>query len=310
MSASHSTKVALGLATMYVAWGTTYIAIAYTIQTMPSEYSMASRFLFAALLLGTWIGVRSGWREFIIGKRQFLSVATLGTLLLAMGLGNLSIAEKVVPIGVSSLIVAAMPLWTALFRALTHDRPSSKSVVGLVAGFIGIGLILLPGHTMARPHSEGMNVNFWMFMILIGNISWAIGSFITPKLDTPKNPLVLSTYEMLIASVVLAISGSIRHESVHVMLSASTASKLGWLYLVIVGSLIGYTTFTWLLGNAPISLVSTYAYVNPVVAVGLSMLLFNEHLTTTMAIGGTLVVVSVAIVVRSEGAKPQSSPEV
>lgn len=303
MSAQHSTKVALGLLTMYIAWGTTYIAIAYTIETMPSEYSMASRFAFAGILLGLGIAVRSGFSEFRITARQLMSATTLGTLLLAAGLGNLSIAEKVVPVGVSSLIVAAMPLWTAFFRMVTNDRPSAKTVLGLVAGFIGIGLILLPGHTLARPHSDGMNVNFWMFMILLGNISWAFGSFITPRLDTPKNPLVLSTYEMLLASVVLFIVGTLRHESFNALLDASTRSKLGWLYLVIIGSLVGYTTFTWLLGNAPISLVSTYAYVNPVVAVGLSMLLFHEKLTTTIVIGGTLVVASVALVVRSESVK-------
>jgi len=307
MSAQHSTKVALGLFTMYIAWGTTYIAIAYTIETMPSEYSMASRFAFAALLLGLGIAARSGWRELRITPRHLVSATTLGTLLLAAGLGNLSIAEKVVPVGVSSLIVAAMPLWTAFFRTVTNDRPSLKTILGLVTGFIGIGLILLPGHTVARPHSEGMNVNFWMFMILLGNISWAFGSFITPRLDTPKNPLVLSTYEMLIASIVLFIVGSVRHESFSALLDASSRSKLGWLYLVIIGSLVGYTTFTWLLGNAPISLVSTYAYVNPVVAVGLSMLLFHEKLTTTILIGGTLVIASVALVVRAETPTSQTA---
>ncbi len=291
---------------MYIAWGTTYIGIAFTIETMPPLFSMSFRFLAASLALFVFIGFRSGWDALRLSRKEFLNAVFLGTLMLGVGLGTMAFAEKVVPIGVASLIVAAMPIWTALFRTLDRDRPKLSSLLGIGAGLVGIGIIMLPGQTLARPDSDGQNVTLWMFIILLGNLCWSLGSFIAPRMATPNNPLVLSTYEMAGAALALFIGGLIHKESIADFMDASARSWGGWLYLVLVGSLIGYTVYTWLLENASITLVSTYAYVNPVVAVALGIIIFNEKLTPNIVIGGLIVIVSVAIVVAVESAKKQT----
>jgi len=306
VSSSIKTKVAIGLGIMYVAWGTTYIAIAFTIETMPPLLSMSFRFVAASLALFLFIGLRSGWDALRLSRKEFFNAVFLGTLMLGTGLGTMALAEKVVPIGVASLIVAAMPIWTALFRTLDKDRPKLSSLLGIVAGLIGIGIIMLPGQTIARPDSGGASVTLWMFIILFGNLCWSLGSFIAPRMETPSNPLVLSTYEMAGAAGALFIAGMIHQESIADFMDASARSWGGWLYLVTVGSLIGYTVYTWLLENAPITLVSTYAYVNPVVAVALGIVIFNETLTTNILVGGFIVIVSVAIVVAVESVKKQT----
>ena len=288
---------------MYIAWGTTYIGIAFTIETMPPLFSMSFRFLAASLALFVFIGFRSGWDALRLSRKEFLNAIFLGTLMLGVGLGTMAFAEEVVPIGVASLIVAAMPIWTALFRTLDRDRPKLSSLLGIGAGLVGIGIIMLPGQTLARPDSDGQNVTLWMFIILLGNLCWSLGSFIAPRMATPNNPLVLSTYEMAGAALALFIGGLIHKESIADFMDASARSWGGWLYLVLVGSLIGYTVYTWLLENASITLVSTYAYVNPVVAVALGIIIFNEKLTPNIVIGGLIVIVSVAIVVAVESAK-------
>lgn len=310
VSSSIKTKVAIGLGIMYVAWGTTYIGIAFTIETMPPLLSMSFRFVAASLALFIFIGLRNGWDSLRLTRKELSSSVFLGVLMLGVGLGTMAFAEKVVPIGVASLIVAAMPIWTALFRTLDKDRPKISSLIGIVGGLIGIGIIMLPGHTIARPNSDGQSVTLWMFIILFGILCWSLGSFIAPRMETPSNPLVLSTYEMAGAAGALFIAGMIHQESISDFMDASARSWGGWIYLVTVGSLIGYTIYTWLLENAPITLVSTYAYVNPVVAVALGIVIFNETLTTNILVGGFIVIVSVAIVVAVESAKKQTLSQV
>jgi len=305
VSSSVKTKVALGLGTMYIAWGTTYIGIAFAIETMPPLFSMALRFIVASGVLFLIVGIRKGFASLMITRKQFKNAILLGVLMLTSGLGTMSMSEQVVPIGVASLIVAAMPIWTALFRTLDSDRPNAWSLVGIISGLVGIAIIMLPGHTQARPDSLTSNVTFWMFVILFGNLCWSIGSFVSPKLETPSNSLLLSAYEMGGAAVGLIIAGLIHHENAADFATASARSWWGLIYLITIGSLLGYTVYTWLLDNAPISLISTYAYVNPVVAVALGILIFNEKLTPNILIGGAIVIISVAVVVSVESAKKQ-----
>jgi drug/metabolite transporter (DMT)-like permease len=306
VSSSIKTKVAVGLGVMYIAWGTTYIGIAFTIETMPPLLSMSFRFVAASLVLFLFIGLRHGWAPLRLNRKEFINATFLGVLMLGIGLGTMALAEKVVPIGVASLIVAAMPIWTALFRTLDKDRPKLSSLLGIVAGLVGIAIIMLPGQTIARPNSDGQNVTMWMLIILFGNLCWSLGSFIAPRMETPDNPLVLSTYEMAGAAGALFIAGIMNQESISDFMDASVRSWGGWIYLVTVGSLIGYTVYTWLLENAPITLVSTYAYVNPIVAVALGVVIFSETITANILVGGFIVIASVAVVVAVESVKKQS----
>ena len=305
MASTLKTKVALGLGVMYIAWGTTYIGIAYAIESMPPLFSMALRFIVASFVLFVVIGFTKGLVALRVPRKQFFNATWLGVLMLTSGLGTMSLSEKVVPIGVASLIVAAMPIWTAIFRTIDRDRPGAWSLFGIASGLIGIAIIMLPGHTQARPDAGGGNVTFWMFVILFGNLCWSFGSFIATKVETPKDSFLLSAYEMAGAAVGLIIAGLLRHENAADFANATPRSWWGLIYLITIGSLVGYTVYTWLLDNASISLVSTYAYVNPVVAVALGILLFKEELTTNIIIGGVVVIISVAIVVAVESAKKQ-----
>ena len=182
MNSSLKTKVVLGLGVMYLAWGTTYIGIAFTIETMPPLLSMSFRFVAASILLLTFLGLRNGWGSLRLTKNQLASSVFLGVMMLGVGLGTMSLATKVVPIGVASLIVAAMPIWTAMFRTLDRDRPPLISLVGIVGGLVGIAIIMLPGQTQARPGAAGASVTLWMFVILFGNLCWSLGSFLAPRM--------------------------------------------------------------------------------------------------------------------------------
>lgn len=159
---------------------------------------------------------------------------------------------------------------------------------------------MLPGQTDPRPGAEGQNVLLWMLVIMAGSISWGYTSYRSKNMNTPANAFLLSAYEMLFAGITLLTVGSLLGESVTDFLNASATSFGGWVYLIIVGSLLGFSTYVWLLDHAPISLVSTYTYVNPIVAIALGILIFNERLTTNVLIGGLIVLVAVAIVIRTE----------
>lgn len=298
------TRIALGLLTMYLAWGTTYIGIAFAIETMPDLLAMGLRFIAAATLQFAVVAATSGPSQFRVTLRKLLTSLGLGTMMLGAGLGTVSTAEHVVPVGVAALIVATMPLWTTLLRLVTGERPRSAAVLGVVTGFIGVAVILQPGHTVPRVGGGHHNVTLWMLIMLLGNVSWSLGSFLTPKVDIPRRPLVLTTYEMLAAGAVLSGVGLAQGQSVSDMVHASVRSWLGWSYLVVIGSVVGYTTYNWLLANAPITLVSTYSYVNPIVAIALGTAIFGEPVTDNIALGGVLVVVSVALVVFAERSGP------
>ncbi len=293
---------------MYIAWGTTYVGIAFAIETMPDLVSMGFRFLTASLIQFIFVGSRTGFSQFRITRKQLKNSMFLGTIMLAVGLGTVATAEHVVPLGVSALIIGSMPLWTALLRIVDRDKPRGRTLLGILAGFIGLMIILQPGHTIPRPGGAGHNITLWMFILLIGNLLWSIGSFVTSRLDTPPNSLVLTTFEMLSAGFVLLIIGLLNGQHIGDFFRASGRSWGGWSYLVIVGSVVGYSTYNWLLANAPISLVSTYSYVNPVVATILGIIIFDEKLTHNILVGGLVVLISIILVVTSESRKRSSVP--
>ena len=293
-------QIAIGLLIMYIAWGTTWVGIAYTVETMPPLIAMGFRFLVATSIILLFISIRNGVNSIKLTRSQLRTAAILGIFMLAVGMGTATTGTKVVPIGIGSLVVASMPIWIALFRFIHRDRPSKQTMVGLFFGFVGISLIMLPGKTEPRPGAEGQNVLLWMLIIMAGSISWGYTSYRSKNMDTPENAFLLSAYEMLFAGITLLLVGLLLGESVNQFLNASAVSFGGWVYLIIIGSLLGFSTYVWLLEHAPISLVSTYTYVNPVVAVALGMLIFNEKLTTNVLIGGLIVLVAVAIVIRTE----------
>lgn len=285
---------------VYIVWGSTYLAIALVIDTMPPLVALGTRFLTAAAVLAVFVVARRGRSVLAVTRAELASSVLIGVLLLGVGMGVLAIAEKYVPTGVAALIVAVVPLWIVLLRAATGDRPPWVTWVGVTVGMIGIALLVLPGsHDDAGSAAAGHRM-LWSVLMLGSTFCWALGTFLQPRIPTPRDPLTLTTYEMLTGGVVLTVVGLARGERLSDMAAASASSWWGWLYLVTFGSLLAFTAFVWVAGHAPVSLVATYAFVNPVVAVLLGWWFRGESLTLGLLVGAAVVVVGVALVVSAE----------
>jgi drug/metabolite transporter (DMT)-like permease len=283
------------LVVVYVIWGSTYLAIRVVVDAkIPPMLGMATRFLTAAVLMAIGLTIKSGWRRLRITRREAVGAATVGVLLLAFGNGAVAIAEQTVPSGLAALLVAAIPLWLMLLRVGGGERPRGMTWVGVLIGFGGAALLALSGgNTSAKPLSVAI--------LVVGTICWATGSRFAPQLGLPRDPLVTALYEMVFGGTAMVLLGVLRGEPARLHLDRIDGS--GWIglaYLVVFGSLLAYTAYSYLLANAPISLVGTYAYVNPAVAVFLGWLILNESLTWQILLGGAVIIVGVALVVTSE----------
>jgi drug/metabolite transporter (DMT)-like permease len=281
---------------VYLVWGSTYLAIAVAVESMPPLVSLGTRFLTACSVLGVVLVVRRGPRALAVPWPELRGAVVVGALLLGVGIGVLTLAEQHVPSGVAALIVAVMPLWVVILRAVTGDGPPLVTWLGVAIGIAGVVVLVSPGSS--GDGSGGRT--FWSLAMLVSTACWAFGSFLQPRIRTPRDPLLLSFYEMLTGGVALCSVGLLRGERLADMGSASTRSWWAWGYLVVVGSLVAYTAFVWLVGHAPLSLVSTYAYVNPVVAVLLGWWILHEPVTVGLLVGGAVVVVGVMLVVSAE----------
>lgn len=290
----------ISLWTVYLVWGSTYFAIAKTVETMPPLLSMGVRFLVAAILLAGWIYFRSGLHEFKIPRKEFYAASFLGVLTLAAGIGTVAIAEEHIPTGVASLIIAALPLWIALFRTVARERISKFTWLGTVIGFIGVVVLLQPGSIEPIKDASSQEVTFYMFLVLFGNIAFAFGTFISPRFQIPKNLLMFTAIEMAAAGVTMLVAAFLRGEDFSRLSDASISSWFWFAYLVLIGSIVAYTAYLWLVVNAPVSLIATYAYVNPVIAILLGILFLDEVITSSYAVGGLIILLGVLTVVTSE----------
>ncbi len=280
---------------VYVVWGSTYLAIAYVVETVPPLVGMGLRFGAAAALLAAWVAVRRGPAALPVTAGQLRAAAVVGLLLLLGGNGLVAVAEAAeLPSGLAALLVAVIPLWVVLLRWLTDDRPSRLTVGGVALGFVGLAVLLLPG---ARPDDVAATA---VATVLLAALLWSVGSFYATRAQLPQDGLTTTALEMAAGSVGLLAVGLLRGERLDVA-AVSTSSSLALGYLVVFGSLVAFTAYAWLLTAAPVSQVSTYAYVNPVVAVALGALLRDEEVTGLTLLGGVLTVLAVAVVVREEG---------
>lgn len=279
------------LTIVYVVWGSTYLGIGIAVESIPPMLSGALRFITAAALLGGFLLVRKGPGAFRMSRREFLGAALVGVLLLTLGNGMLAVAEQTISTGLAALLVASVPLWLVVFRFVVRDRPKTLTLAGVLVGLVGVAALSLTG-------GEGASAA-GIVVVLLASVSWAVGSFLSSRIAMPANPFATSTVEMFVGGLGLAVLGTGMGER----LDPSTVSSRSWValvYLVLVGSLIGFTAFSWLLGNAPISLVATYAYVNPAVAVALGALVLNEAITVQVIVGGLIILVGVALVISTE----------
>jgi len=283
-----SVWAALGI--VYVVWGSTYLAIAIAVQTLPPLLYAGLRFLLAGLLLAGWLAFRGV--DLRISRRELAGAAAVGILLLAAANGLVVLAERTVPSGVAALIVASIPLWIVVYRMVAGERVGRDLLAGVLLGLVGVAILVVPGGLTRTMDPIGS------LMLFGATLSWALGTFLSPRLETPRNAFVSTTYQMLAGGVVLLVVALARGELANVDPSTfSVRSLIAFAYLVVFGSLVAYSAYTWLLQNASVSLVSTYAFVNPVVAVVLGALILAEPITASIVIGAAVIVVAVAFIV-------------
>jgi drug/metabolite transporter (DMT)-like permease len=285
--------VAAALATVYVVWGSTYLAIRITDRTMPPLLMSSVRFLVAGIALYAFAS-RGRARPTL---REWRAAAIVGAALLLVGNGGVAWAETRLDSGLAALIVALIPLWVAVLdRLVLGRRLSVASIVGLVVGFAGVALLVRPGG----------GVDAVAALTLIGTTgAWAAGSLYARGAPLPQSPLLSASMQMLCASVFLGIGGVAFGEVGHVHRDALDAKPVAaWFYLVLVGSLVAFSAYGWLLKNVKISVVSTYAFVNPIVAVALGSLFLGERITAATVVAGASIVVAVILIVT--GREPRS----
>jgi drug/metabolite transporter (DMT)-like permease len=295
-------KIWAALIVVYIVWGSTYLAIRFAVESMPPFLMAGVRFLTAGVIL-------FGWRRLAGDKRplkiEWRSAAIIGGLLLVGGNGNVVWAEQHVASGIAALIVGSAPLWMVAIDAV---RPGGKKAnfqtwAGVLIGFIGILVLINPLEMLHNPQQVN---TIGIFSLLFGAFLWALGSLYSRNAALPESPLLGTGMEMLAGGVGFVILGTITNEWAQVNLSAVTARSIwGLLYLIIFGSLVGYSAYTWLLRNAPTPLVSTYAYVNPMVAILLGALFAGEALTLRILIAALIVISSVALINTARVEKPK-----
>ncbi|HST13765.1 MAG TPA: EamA family transporter [Gaiellaceae bacterium] len=279
------TKVYIALGTVYVIWGSTYLGIYYAGRTIPPLFAASTRFIASGTIMALVVYARGGTLR--VSRQALLSCFVIGCLLPGAN-SILFFAERNVPTGLASLIIASVPLWVAALR-LTRERLPWQVLAGVGIGFAGVGVVAQP--------SGG--AKWWgVALCFCSAVMWATGSFLSARLEMPKDPIAATSLEMLAGGFVMLPMGAF---TVH-HFSPSAGSIAGWIYLVLFGSVVGYTAYVWLLANAPLGMVSTYAYVNPVVAITLGVLFRGEHLTWRLLVGAVIVVAAVATVVRMEPA--------
>jgi drug/metabolite transporter (DMT)-like permease len=287
---------ALGI--VYVVWGSTYLAIAIAVETLPPLFSAGVRFCIAGVVLLAVVAARRGLRVTRAGAG---GAALIGLLLLVGGNGFVVLAERTVPSGLTALIIASVPLCIVIFRRLAGDRIQPATFIGVAVGFGGVAFLVAPrGAGSADPAG--------ILLLLVATLSWALGTFLSPRLALPRDGMLSTGIQQLSGGVVLLAAGAALGELAHVDPSRfSTGSLLAVGYLIVFGSLVAFSAYGWLLQHAPVSLVATYAYVNPVVAVALGALILAEPVTPTIVIGAAIILAAVAFIVSREGARMRAA---
>jgi drug/metabolite transporter (DMT)-like permease len=295
--------ISVALWTVYLIWGSTYLAIRIMVRTLPPLLSGGLRFLLAGLILLGVLILSRGAAAVTIGRRELISCTVIGTILLLGANGLVSIAEDRVPSALAALMIASIPLWVVLLRSIFDGRVPRGTLVGVAVGFVGVGILVVPGSSSSGAPIAGLLV------LMIAAVCWASGSFMSTKLTLPRDPLVSTGFQMLSGGVVMTLVALAAGEAADFHTSQlSRSSVLAFAYLVVAGSLLAFTAYSWLLRNAPISKVATYAYVNPVVAIFLGWWILNERITASVLIGAAVILSSVAFIVRKESV-PTQEPE-
>ncbi|HVL82680.1 MAG TPA: EamA family transporter [Pseudonocardia sp.] len=290
--------IALGV--VYVLWGSTYLSIRYTIETVPVLFTGGVRFLVGGSLLAAVVVAVAGRRALRMTRAQLATTALSGLLLPAWGNGLVMIAQQHVASGLAALLIASVPLWVVMLRAGTGDRPRRATVGGVAVGVVGLAVLVLAGSSGG---SAGVVGSAWWgpWVVLLAALGWAGGTFATTRLPVPPNPFALAAVQMLVGGAVLMAASLLTGERFDPARVAPEA-WWAWGYMTIVVSLMAFSAYAYALGTLPVSTVATYAYVNPVIAVLLGVLVAGERFSAVQLLGGGIVLVAVVLVIAAERA--------
>lgn len=290
---------------VYIVWGSTYLAIRFAVNTIPPFLMASARFLIAGSLLYFFRRLRGDPAP---TRAEWKSSAVIGLFLLVLGNGGVTWAEQHVVSGIAALMVASVPLWIVVFelllsrrKASSNQRPTWLTILGVLVGFGGLILLIGPSEFTGL---SGEVDHLGALVLVIAAFSWSIGSLYGRGAKLPASPLLGTGMEMLAGGAGLLILGTLSGEWGRLHLEAiTTRSILGLVYLIVFGSLVGFASYTWLLRNAPTTLVSTYAYVNPVIAIFLGNIFDAEPLTPRVVIAAAIILGSVALITIKQPAR-------
>jgi drug/metabolite transporter (DMT)-like permease len=313
VSASPSrVRLLAGFATIYLVWGSTYLAIRFAVETIPPFLMAGLRFLAAGGLLYGWLWLTKRIRP---TPRQWADNTIIGGLLLLGGNGLVSWAEQKIPSGITTLMISVGPLFVVLADwlvlvvgrdATRGTRPTAATFVGLALGFVGLALLV--GPDLGRDPTTALDP--WRVAgLLLACVSWAAGSVFTRYARNPAEPFTAAAMQMLAGAGWLLVVSLLRGEWAAFAPAAVTLKSVGaWAYLLVMGSLVGFTTFVWLMKHSTPARVSTYAYVNPIVAVFLGWLLAHEQLSPRLFVAAAVIIVGVALITAQKGKVQSAAP--
>lgn len=287
------TKLWIALLALYIVWGSTYLAIRFSVETIPPFLHAALRFLVSGLILYAW---RRSAGDPAPTPGNWKATAIVGTGLLLGGNGLVAWAEQTVPSGIAALMITTSPFWLVLFESLRTGgaKPTWQAILGLIVGFAGVFLLVGPREITGSGTSFD---TFGVILLLLAPFFWSLGSIYAKGADMPKSTLLSTGMQMLTGAAALFLVSLVKGElNGFSFEQVSLRSWLGLSYLITFGSLIGFVSYGWLLHNAPVSLMSTYAYVNPLVAVLLGNLLADEPLDGRILIAAAIIIGSVILI--------------
>lgn len=295
--------VAAALGTVYLLWGSTYLAIAYVVESLPPLLAAGARFVTAGLLLIGFVVAHDRWRAARGLSRlhpprwprafEWRTAFIVGSLLLLGGNGMVSLAEKTIPSGIAAVLIATTPIWLSVFDALlTRRMPSLLAIGGLLVGLVGVAILLLPSKGIDALDPVGIGI------LVVAAISWASGSHYARRGRLPANQLLGTGMEQLAGGIVLlAVAVAVGEAGAFDASKVTTASLVGLAFLIVFGSLVAFTAYVWLLNHVAVTTVATYAYVNPVVAVALGIAFRGETLSFRSLAAAALIIGAVVAMV-------------
>jgi drug/metabolite transporter (DMT)-like permease len=292
-------KIAIAFCAIYLIWGSTFLATRYAVKTIPPFLVSGSRFFIAGVVLFFFARTRSRER---ITAGMWASATAMGTLFFVICHGGLSWAAQHVPSGISALLMASVSMWTAVIEIVTRSRtrPGLRVMISLLVGFAGVTLLVVKPELLAGSHVGSLGAT----VALIGAFSWALGTVLAKKVPLPKSTILSAGMQMMCGGGLLLVAAILSGQAAG--WSPDRISSQGFIamaFLTLIGSLVGFTCYIWLLDHCPPTQVATYAYVNPIIALILGSVIAGEQLTERSLIASVIVVGSVASIITARKVK-------